>query len=441
MSQTMEKKERKSQGREMGGAPGAAAIMLWSHFQLYYMWFSLSHHKGRLWTLSSDNLAHFVQAFSEEALPTLSITLTYLAFFVSQLLLAQVMPGMEMKGLPVASLNGRRLRYLCNGYTCFYTTLFIFAVLHFTGMWPVTTLAREFGRYLTVAVLIGDLTSLLWYFYGVVAEGGSTGSPIHDFFMGTTLNPRIGVVDIKMVAEARWSWTTLLMITVSHAALERENRGHISYEMLFMIVAHWLYANACAKGEHFIVPTIDMATEKFGWMLNFWNIAGVPFAYCFSSVYLAKNPDVAVSSPWTLLYAVLLLGVYYVWDVANYQKNDLRLVRLGETKARERNLFPVLPWSRLENPKVLETPKGVLLIDGFYAYARKIHYTMDILMSFLWGAVTHFTAFLPFFYTCFFTPFIFHRYLRDDRRCAAKYGEHWEKYKRAVPYVFVPGIF
>ena len=33
-----------------------------------------------------------------------------------------------------------------------------------------------------------------------------------------------------------------------------------------------------------------------------------------------------------------------------------------------------------------------------------------------------------------------HRAVRDDARCAEKYGADWDTYIRRVPYVFVPGL-
>jgi delta24(24(1))-sterol reductase len=45
--------------------------------------------------------------------------------------------------------------------------------------------------------------------------------------------------------------------------------------MLVMLLATGLYINACAKAEHMIPQTRDMFHEKFGWMLIFWNMAGV----------------------------------------------------------------------------------------------------------------------------------------------------------------------
>lgn len=45
-----------------------------------------------------------------------------------------------------------------------------------------------------------------------------------------------------------------------------------------------------------------------------------------------------------------------------------------------------LPWQILENPRYLATQRGTpLLTDGWWAYARKIHYTCDIIMGLIWG--------------------------------------------------------
>ena len=57
-------------------------------------------------------------------------------------------------------------------------------------------------------------------------------------------------------------------------------------------MAHFLYANACSKGEEMIVTTWDMYYEKWGFMLIFWNMAGVPLSYCHCTIYLANHhPD------------------------------------------------------------------------------------------------------------------------------------------------------
>ena len=45
-----------------------------------------------------------------------------------------------------------------------------------------------------------------------------SGNVLHDFFMGAWLNPRIGMLDLKMWAEIRVSWLTLFLLTASAAA-------------------------------------------------------------------------------------------------------------------------------------------------------------------------------------------------------------------------------
>ena len=41
-------------------------------------------------------------------------------------------------------------------------------------------------------------------------------------------------------------------------------QGYISYQMGIMLVAHYLYSNATAKGEHCIPCTWDMFHENYG---------------------------------------------------------------------------------------------------------------------------------------------------------------------------------
>lgn len=291
------------------------------------------------------------------------------------------------------------------------------------------------------------MTSLFWYIFGlyymldpktgkyVDAIGDHTGNPICDFFMGTILYPRLGIVDIKMVAEARWSWITLAITTYACAVKQYETLGYITPQMAFMVLAHWLYSNATVKGEHYITPTWDMFQEKLGWMLNFWNICGVPYLYCFQSYYVLKNYESVGKQHNTIGLVslfVLLLVAYYIFDSANCQKASYKIQNI------KRNTFPKVPWGILKNAKVLKTPKGDILIDGWYAYARKMQYTGDILMALSWGLICGFSSPLPYFYCFFFTCMILHRQSRDEIRCSSKYGKYWDEYTKLVPNLLIP---
>ena len=174
--------------------------------------------------------------------------------------------------------------------------------------------------------------------------------------MGRPLHPRLGqTVDIKMVAETRVSWTLLLLIALGgwfHATRTLYD-GDFLNPSLFFVLCQWLYANACAKGEHCIPYTWDIFHERFGWMLCFWNFSGVPFLYCYQACFLALHKPVIPLPPqiWYSTATVVLLLAYWVWDEAQYQKNQLKMRHRGEVI--HRRLFPTfrdLP----ENPAVIQ---------------------------------------------------------------------------------------
>ncbi|QDZ20044.1 sterol reductase [Chloropicon primus] len=139
----------------------------------------------------------------------------------------------------------------------------------------------------------------------------------------------------------------------------------------------------------------------------------------------------------------LLLSAYYVWDVSQSQKNLFRAKEEnGGVYIKRKHAFPQLPWSDLEKPKYMSTECGSkLLVDGFWKYARKIHYTSDFIMALTWGLICGFGSFVPYFYPFFFLCMILHRTWRDTSRCKHKYGKDWVKYCERVPYVFVPRVF
>jgi delta24(24(1))-sterol reductase len=356
--------------------------------------------------------------------------------------MAAYLPGLRIKGLPIPSRGGIRLEYRCNGITAWYLTLAAVAVLHFTGVFPLQTIYDRFGGFMIAAMLTANVVALIVYFGAKATNNAErmSGSFLYDFFMGAWLNPRIGPLDLKMWAEVRVSWLTLFLLTLGGAAHQYAAYGTISTPMIFMIVAHFLYTNACMKGEECIPTTWDIFYEKWGWMLVFWNLAGVPFVYCFNSMYIASRPPFEHSLPYTLFCFVLLVGAYYVWDTAQSQRNRFRMQLNGSYVKRK--AFPQLPWGTLENPRYLETQVGSkLLVDGWWRYARKIHYTADVAMALSWGLICGFDHFLPYLYVTFFVLMILHRAGRDIARCKKKYGEDWDRYCEEVPYLFVPYLF
>lgn len=69
-----------------------------------------------------------------------------------------------------------------------------------------------------------------------------------------------------MMFEIRVAWIGLFLLTLSAAVKQAEVYGDITGPMAILLCAHFLYANACVKGEECVPTTWDIAYEKWGWM-------------------------------------------------------------------------------------------------------------------------------------------------------------------------------
>ncbi|ORY19711.1 hypothetical protein BCR34DRAFT_620737 [Clohesyomyces aquaticus] len=435
---------------EFGGSLGVSAMMIGFPALMYYMWIGATFYGGKFPTPADDQsyvefFQHLWNIVKTEAYPSHRAWSIYWYFGLVQMAFYMLLPGVYRKGKPLPHLDNKMLDYYCSGMWSFYTSIAIAITLHVTGYFKLYTLIDEFGPIMSVAIISGYLCSFIAYFSAYVrgATIRMTGYPIYDFFMGAELNPRLfGLLDIKMFLEVRIPWFILFFLSLGTAARQWENYGYVSGEVCFILVAHYLYANACSKGEHLIITSWDMYYEKLGFMLIFWNMAGVPLSYCHCTLYLANHhPD---EYHWPTWFIVLLiaayLGVYYVWDTCNSQKNQFRQEERGVVD--ERTTFPYFRYGRIKDPKTIPTREGnSILVDGWYGKARKVHYTCDVFFALSWGLITGFKSPFPWFYSLFFTAMIIHRTIRDLERCHERYGEAWEEYTRQVPWLFIPYVF
>ncbi|KAL0478864.1 ergosterol biosynthesis protein [Acrasis kona] len=424
---------------EFGGPIGCALIIVFSHIIPYYLWYCVEYCGSNVTAPSLQMVEHLLKV----AQPTLKGTSIYLGFISFEAILASFIPGFISYGLPLKHQGNKKLQYNCNAIQSWYITLAVALVLHFTGLFRITELIDNYAPILTCAILFADFVSVATYIITIAnnRQYMMSGNLLYDFFMGAALNPRIGSLDIKMFSEARISWIWLFLFTCSAASKQYDVIGYVSMPMIFLITAQGLYTNAIMKGEEAIVSTWDIFHEKYGWMLCYWNLAGVPFVYCIQAFYLAKKSEPVHHSSTMMVFMFSLLFIaYYIWDTSQSQRNFFRQKLEGTWKPRY--TFPQLPGCVIENPKYLNTKAGSkLLIDGWWGIVRKPHYSADIVMALLWGVCCGYQHAIPYFYFCFFFVMIMHRANRDISRCSKKYGSDWDTYRQHVPYLFIPYIF
>src|SRR5436190_12503907 len=104
MADREQQKTQAKQKWEFGGPFGVAAIMLVSHVLIYYLWISITYHRGSVvrpdsladvWPFLQRMWAHIVDG----ARPTWRAAAIYFGFIGVQALLACTMPGPTVRGL------------------------------------------------------------------------------------------------------------------------------------------------------------------------------------------------------------------------------------------------------------------------------------------------------------------------------------------------------
>ena len=343
---------------EFGGPPGALAIMLSLPLVVLLLFFGCGRDS------CADSIATTLALPSTlldgvAATPMWSWAAVAVVFgwtgvhFLAYLALpGRVVPGVQLR-------DGTRLSYNINAHLAFWLSVAAAPAL------PLSWLYDHYVELFTASLALSLLMSVYCYALSfrkgeMLAEGGASGNPIYDFYIGRALNPRVGMLDLKAACELRPGLIGWCMLNFGMAAKQYEQLGHISGPMGCVCAFQALYVWDALFYEQSILTTMDITTDGFGFMLAFGDLAWVPFTYSLQARLLVDR-DPGLSTLALVAIAALNCAGYAVFRGANSQKDAFR--RDPKSPA-------------VKHLKYMNTKRGTrLLTSGFWGLARKINYT------------------------------------------------------------------
>ncbi len=360
------------------------------------------------------------------------------AFAAVQLFFMKAMPGKPFHG-PLTP-KGNTPVYKANGVPSFIGTIALFFLSSYVlKLFSPTIVYDNFGGILGALNIFSLFFCLMLYFKGRFAPSstdcGITGNPIFDYYWGTELYPRILGWDLKMFTNCRFGMMGWSVIILSFAAKQSAVYG-LSDSMLVALLLQLIYIFKFFYWETGYLRSLDIMHDRAGFYICWGCLVWVPSVYTSPILYLVNHPNHLGA---VLASSILALGALCI--LINYQadrqRQKMRATNGNCTIWGKQARYTVATYITDEGIE----KKNLLLVSGWWGISRHFHYIPEILGAFFWTVPALFTHFVPYFYVIFLTALLFDRALRDDKRCAKKYGNDWDRYCKNVPYKIIPFVY
>lgn len=415
-----ETKQASKEDAGFGGPVGAALFITLLPPLTIYLWMCV-HQKGGALFLPS------LATLSEIPLPTARAGLYLGAFLAFQVALDVFLPGKRVMG--ITQRDGLKIEYKLNGFLSLWVSLVAAGALAWSGIVTGADVVAQLGPMLTTAIVASFVLAAFLYGYGFTSKRKEhrANHLLHDFFMGSALNPRIKSFDLKLFFESKIGMTMWIVITLAMAHAQYLRDGAVTLPMILVCAFQLFYCADFYYFENAMLSTWDINYENYGFMLAFAFVVWMPFTFSLQAQYLVYAH---VSLPvWgAVLIAALNFAGYYVFRTANLQKHRFRTDPNATI------------WGK--PPEYIATKRGTkLLISGWWGRARHANYFGDLTMALAWCLPCGFSHIVPYFYFIYFAPLLIDRERRDHRACQTKYGDDWKTYCDKVKYRIVPGVY
>ena len=358
-----------------------------------------------------------------------------LSFTVFELVLMRVLPGKLVHG-PVTP-KGNTPVYKSNGIAAFLITMLMFSLLTFGfKLIPASILYDNLGELLGALNMSSMLLCLMLYLKGrfvpSTTDSGTTGHVILDYYWGTELYPDVLGWNIKKFITCRFGMMSWGLFLVSYAAKQAE-LSEMSNSMLISVALQLIYITKFFIWENGYLCSLDIMHDRAGFYICWGCLVWVPCVYTSPSMYLVLHP-IHLSA----VLASVIFGLGMLSILVNYWADKQRQwVRATQGACTIWGRKPVTLKAHYTTDEG-QVRQSILLASGWWGVARHFHYIPEIAATFFWSFPALFSHFSPYFYVCFLSILLFERAFRDDRRCAAKYGQDWNRYCELVPYKIIP---
>jgi 7-dehydrocholesterol reductase len=399
------------------------------------LWVIITHYDGSvLAALSSP----WTQVVARIPWPSASAALLLLGWLAFQYALLRLLPGKTHLG-PVTP-RGNRPEYRQNGIAAFVVTHVAWFAATGLGLFSGTVVYDHFGELLVTASAFALVLCGWLYVKGLrfpsSTDAGGTGNFLWDFYWGTELHPRALGVELKQLFNCRFAMMGWSIILLSYAAAQIEAHGSLSTSMLVCVGLQVIYIFKFFWWEGGYFNSLDIMHDRFGFYIAWGVCAWLPIVYTIHGLYLVDHPRDLGWFGTIALFALGLLAIRINY-AADEQRQRVRATG-GETEIWGRK--PQLIHARY-TPADGQPRENLLLVSGWWGVARHFHYVPELTLALAWTIPVGFDRALPWFYLFFLTILLTHRAIRDDERCARKYGRYWDEYRQRVRWRMIPGLF
>lgn len=359
------------------------------------------------------------------------------SFIVFELFLMRMLPGKTFYG-PLTP-KGNVPVYKANGVLAFFTTIAAFCIATFgLELFPATILYDNLGSILGALNIFSFIVCALLYlkgrFFPSSTDSGTSSNILFDYYWGTELYPQVLGWHIKKFITCRLGMMSWGLLLISYCAKQSELFG-LTNSMLISVALQFIYLTKFYAWETGYLRSLDIMHDRAGFYICWGCLVWVPCIYTSASMYLVLHP-IQLNFGWAAIFLIVGASCIIINYLADLQRVVARATA-GNCKIWGRKPVTMLAHYKTEEGDAKQT---ILLASGWWGVARHFHYIPELAGAFFWSVPALFTHFSPYFYVCFLAILLLDRAFRDDKRCAEKYGQDWNKYCELVPYKIVPFV-